>query len=314
METRDGLLDTMQHRAAFHPMYLLKALRPRQWMKNFLVFLPFVFAVKVAWDVDRLEPVPEIVFRLFLIFVAFCALSSSTYLLNDLMDRKSDRLHPHKRNRPIASGQVAPLTALVTLIFLAIGGVAIAAAVDLVLGGIGLIYLGISLGYSLGIKRIVLIDVLAVSSGYVIRAIAGAVAIDATPSPWLYTTTTAGALFIVLGRRYAEVRLAGDGAANQRSVLHHYAGPFIGQLLTIAATSALTAYVLYTVEAANLPKNNTMLLTVPFVTFGLFRYLYLLNNSKEAETPEQLISQDIPLMVAIFGWMAVASLVLLLNS
>lgn len=315
METSDKLLETAEHRAApFHPQYLVKAMRPRQWIKNFLVFLPFVFSVKVAWSLDNLDPVPQIILRLIVVFLAFCALSSTAYLLNDLMDRKADRLHPVKRHRPIASGKVGILTALVAMVVLGVGGLLASAAVDPVLGGIGLIYLFINIAYSLGVKRVVLIDVLSVSSGYVIRAAAGAIAIAVTPSPWLYATTAAGALFIVLGRRYAEVRLAGAEAASQRSVLGQYAGPFIGQLLSISATAALLAYTLYTVQADNLPRNHTMMLTVPFVTFGLFRYLYLLNNSKEAETPEQLISRDIPLTVSIVCWMVAAALVLLLNT
>jgi len=315
METSNKLLDTVEGSAAsLNPVHLVKSLRPKQWIKNFLVFLPFVFAVKVAWDLDNLDPVPDIIFGLFVVFLAFCAVSSAVYLLNDLMDRKADQLHPLKRHRPIASGKVRVSTAMAAMAVLGLGGLAALALVDPRLGGIGLIYVFINLGYSLGLKRVVLIDVLLVSSGYVIRATAGAIAIDVTPSPWLYATTAAGALFIVLGRRYAEVRLAGDDAANQRSVLGQYAGPFIGQLLTISATTALAAYALYTVEAQNLPKNHTMMLTVPFVMFGLFRYLYLLNNSQEAETPEQLISRDIPLVVAIICWVGAVGAVLLLNS
>ena len=152
-----------------------------------------------------------------------------------------------------------------------------------------------------------------VAGGYVIRAVAGAVAIDVSPSPWLYATTAAAALFIVVGRRYAEVRLAGDDASGQRSVLGKYAGPFISQLLTITATAAWLSYTLYTVEAENLPQNNTMLLTIPLVSFGLFRYLYLLNTSKEAEAPEQLIMRDAPLVLSILGWIVAAVLVLILN-
>jgi 4-hydroxybenzoate polyprenyltransferase len=248
------------------------------------------------------------------LFLAFCALSSAVYLFNDLMDRRADRLHPVKRYRPIASGKVGVPTALVVMVVLGLGGLVALWLLDRIVGGIGLVYLFINVAYSLGVKRLVLFDVLAVTSGYVIRAAAGAIAIDVTPSPWLYITTSVGALFIVLGRRYAEVRLAGDGAVNQRSVLREYAGPFIGQLLTISATAALVTYALYTVEANNLPGNYTMMLTMPFVTFGLFRYLYLLNNSDVAESPEHLISRDMPLVVAIICWVAVSALVLVLNS
>tara|TARA_B100000315_G_scaffold221904_1_gene225605 strand:+ start:2223 stop:3167 length:945 start_codon:yes stop_codon:yes gene_type:complete len=292
---------------------LLKALRPRQWIRNGLVFFPLVFSVQVAWSLENLDPVPGLVVRLLVLFVAFCALSSAVYFFNDLADREADRQHPVKRLRPIASGQVGVPMALAVLLVLAAAGLAGMFLVEWVLGAIGLLYLVINVAYSLGVKRVVLLDVLAVSSGYVIRVVAGAVAIGVTPSPWLYVTTAAGALFIVLGRRYAEARLAGESASGQRPVLSKYAGAFIGQCMTISATAAWLSYTLYTVEAENLPENNTMLLTLPLVTFGLFRYLYLLNTSREAEAPEQLIVRDIPLVLSILCWMGVSALVLLLN-
>jgi 4-hydroxybenzoate polyprenyltransferase len=294
------------------PGALLKALRPQQWIKNGLVFLPFVFSVRQAWSLDNLAPVPGLLLRLLVVFLAFCALSGAVYLLNDLADRNADRQHPTKRHRPLASGKVGVPAALAVMVTLGSAGLVVMVLVEPALGGISLLYLAVNVSYSLGVKRVVLLDVLAVASGYVIRAVAGAVAIDVTPSPWLYVTTGAGAMFIVLGRRYAEVRLAGDAAAEQRSVLGRYAGPFIGQLLTMSATAAWLSYTLYTIEAENLPANHTMLLTVPLVTLGLFRYLYLLNTSKEAEAPEQLIIGDVPLTLSILCWMVVVVLVLLL--
>ena len=292
---------------------LLKSLRPQQWIKNGLVFLPFMFAIRQAWSLDDLDPVPGLIGRLLVVFAAFCALSGAVYLFNNLADRKADQQHPVKRHRPIASGIVGVPLAVSVMVVLIVAGLVGTFLVDRVLGGIGALYLAINIVYSLGVKRVVLIDVLVVATGYVIRAVAGAVAIDVTPSPWLYATTAAGALFIVLGRRYAEVRLAGDGAADQRSVLSKYAGPFIGQLLIISAASAWLSYTLYTVEADNLPQNNTMLLTLPVVTFGLFRYLYLLNTSEDAEAPEQLIARDLPLVLSIVSWVVIVALVLILN-
>jgi 4-hydroxybenzoate polyprenyltransferase len=200
------------------------------------------------------------------------------------------------------------------MVVLGLGGLAVMALLNPILGGIGLLYIFINLAYCLGAKRIVLLDVIMVASGYVIRAGAGAVAVGVTPSPWLYAVTAAGALFIVLGRRYAEVRLAGDEAVQQRSVLSDYAGPFIGQLLNISATAALVSYTLYAVEAENLPDSHSMLLTVPFVAFGLFRYLYLLNNNGDAEAPEQLISRDVPLLVSTLCWLGASVLVLLIGA
>ena len=299
---------------ALNPMALLKALRPLQWVKNGLVFLPFVFAVNVAWSTDDLGPVPGLLLDLLLVALAFCALSSAVYLFNDLMDRTGDRRHPVKRNRPIASGKVSVPMAAMVILLLAAAGLAVMVLVEPLLGVTGGLYVLINIGYSLGLKQVVLLDVFSVTSGYVIRAVAGAVAIDVTPSPWLYVTTGAGALFIVLGRRFAEVRLAGDASEDQRPVLKDYSGPFINQLSMLSAAAAWLSYTLYTVEATNLPDNNTMLFTLPFVTFGLFRYLFLLNNSDQAEAPELLIIRDLPLVLSIISWVAVSTLVLLLNT
>jgi 4-hydroxybenzoate polyprenyltransferase len=292
----------------------LKALRPKQWIKNLLVFLPLLFAINEAWSPSNLTPLPDLLLSIVVVILAFCSVSSGVYLLNDLMDREADRRHPIKRNRPIASGKVTAPTAVTLMGVLGLGGLAVMYLVHPVLGGIGLIYVFTNIAYSLGAKQLVLLDVIMVASGYVLRAGAGAVAVGVDPSPWLYVVTGAAALFIVLGRRYAEVRLAEKEGVQQRSVLRNYAGPFISQLISISATTALVSYTLYAVEADNLPDNHTMLLTVPFVAFGLFRYLYLLNTNPEAEAPEQLISRDIPLLAATLCWIMVSTLVLFLNS
>ena len=291
---------------------LAGAMRPRQWLKNLLVFLPFLFAVRIAWSPDDLSPVPDILLRLLLVFLAFCALASSTYLLNDLMDREADQRHPVKRARPIASGRVSVGLASAAMIALMVIGLAVMVLVKPVLGAAGLLYLSVNAAYSLGVKQVVLLDIFAVASGYVIRATVGAIAIGVAPSPWLYVATGAGALFVVLGRRYAEVRLAGNAAAAQRGVLSKYSGPLVGQLLTISAAGAWLSYTLYTVEAEGLPSNGAMLLTLPVVTFGLFRYLYLLNTSREAEAPEQLVTRDLPMLASIVCWVALSALVLVL--
>ena len=291
----------------------LRLMRPLQWAKNGLVLLPFLFAVDIAWSVDSAGAVPDLLLRLALVFLGFCGMASGVYVLNDLMDREGDRRHPQKRHRPIASGRVSVLVAVALMVALIGAGLAVNWYVGQLLGLVGLLYLAINIGYSLGGKNLPLLDVFAVASGYVIRASAGALAIEVEPSPWLYTTTGAGALFIVLGRRYAEVRLAGEDAGEQRRALRHYAGPFISQLLTISATAALLSYTLYTIEADNLPDNNAMLFTLPLVALGLFRYLYLLNTSDRAEAPEQLMVHDLPLVACIIAWLAVSAAVLLLN-
>ena len=292
---------------------VLEALRPKQWVKNGLVFVPLLFAVDQAWSLEDPEPIPGLVLRLGLLFAAFCLMSSAVYLVNDLWDRKSDAVHPTKRARPIASGRVPASTAGFLALVLGPGGFLLALWLSVNLGAVGAIYLVSNLAYSAGGKRILLVDVMIVAGGYVLRAGAGALAVGVAPSPWLYVVTAAAALFVVLGRRYAELRLAEGRDAAQRPVLAGYAGPFIGQLLTIAATTSLVSYTLYAIEAENLPDNHMMLVTVPIFAFGLFRYLSLLNHSAEAEYPEQLATRDPQLIAAVLGWLVAAALVLLLN-
>ena len=293
---------------------LCRTARPLQWVKNLLVFLPLLFAVDLVWEPGDVATLLPYIPRLLTLLVAFCALSSAVYLLNDVADREADRRHPTKRARPIASGLVPVWLAVSALAALAVVGMlGLYVISPLTLPLIGGIYLIANVGYSLRLKRVALVDVMIVAGGYVLRAVAGAVAVGAAPSPWLYAVTAAGALFIVIGRRYAEARLAGEEPEAQRATLSHYAPPLGGQLLILSATAALVSYTLYAVEADNLPENNTMLLTVPLVIFGLFRYLYLLNNSKDAESPELLMLRDVPLLAAIAAWMVVAGAVLVLN-
>ncbi len=292
---------------------IFRLLRPLQWVKNGLVFLPFLFAVDIAWSVDSLSGIPRLLGDLTVLFLAFCGLSSGVYVFNDLMDRRADRGHPRKRHRPIASGKVGVPAAVALVAALTAAGMAAAWHLGTGLFLVGGVYLIINTAYCLGGKNVMLLDVFSVASGYVMRAVSGALAIDVDPSPWLYATTGAGALFIVLGRRYAEARLAGDDASRQRPVLARYSGPFISQLLTLSATASLLSYTLYTIEADNLPANNSMLFTLPLVALGLFRYLYLLNHSSEAEAPEQLMVRDLPLLATVLAWLAVSVVVLLFN-
>ncbi len=296
---------------------LIRTMRPSQWVKNLLVFLPLLFAVDLVWTPNDLSTLWVYAPTLGALFAAFCALSSAVYIINDLADRQADREHPTKRQRPVASGKLPEWMAIASVCVLAVVGmVALYVISDepwRILALVGAIYLVVNVSYSLKLKRVALVDVMLVAGGYVLRAVAGAVAVGATPSPWLFAVTAAGALFIVIGRRYAEARLAGPDPNAQRATLEYYGPPLGGQLLILSATVALVSYTLYAVEADNLPENNTMLLTVPLVIFGLFRYLYLLNNSRDAESPELLMLRDAPLLVAIAAWIVVAGAVLILN-
>ena len=296
------------------PVALIRALRPRQWTKNGLVFIPFLFAVDLAWSPATLEEVPGVLLRVALAAIAFCALSAAVYLFNDLLDRNADRNHPIKRLRPLASGRVTAAVAVASMILGVAIGLGLLALAGGLLAGIGLLYLVLNAGYSLGLKRLVILDVLLVGSGYVIRTVVGALVIGVIPSPWLYATTGAAALFIVLGKRFAEVRLAGDHPESQRPVLGQYPLPFVGQLLNISAATALVSYSLYTIEAANLPENNAMLLTIPLVAFGLFRYLYLVHTSEDAEYPEILMAKDLPMVISVVAWLATAGIILIMGA
>ena len=275
-------------------MYLLKAFRPLQWIKNGLIFIPCVFAL-------QLTEIHNVLLDLIIVALAFCCMSSAIYLFNDLADRKSDARHPIKKNRAIASGKVNPKLASLACFILLLGGVVLVGSVDPVLLIPSGIYIAINCGYSLGLKAIVILDLFSVTSGYVIRTVVGAMAINAEPSPWLYTTTGAAALFIVVGKRYAEMRLTQEH--KRRQVLERYSLNLVSQLLTISAASALLSYTLYTVE-------KEMLLTLPSVAFGLFRYLYLLNTSESAESPERLIIQDIPLILSVISWIIISAFIL----
>ncbi len=291
----------------------LEALRPKQWIKNGLVFLPLLFAIDLVWAPDNLGPLPGLLLNLLGLFAAFCLTASGIYLFNDLMDREADRQHPTKKERPIASGRVPAVVAAILALALAVGGLAFMFWLGWALGGIGVVYVSANLGYSLGLKNVILVDVFLVAAGYVLRAGAGAVAVGVAPSPWLYVVTAAGALFLVLGRRYAETRLAGQDSARQRPVLAGYSGPFINQLLIVSAAAALVSYTLYAVEVGGLRSSHYMLATVPFVAFGLFRYLYLLNASERAESPEQLVTGDPLFVLAALGWLITVAAALLLS-
>ncbi len=291
---------------------ILLSMRPAQWTKNLLLFLPLAF----SWSLDGKDPLGEMVLRALAGGVIFCFLSGGVYIINDILDRKGDRAHPRKHRRPVASGELAVATAGTTAVFFMAASMAGAFLMGTGFGVVTAVFLAMNLGYSSYLKRIIIIDVMIVSAGYLLRAVAGALIIDVDPSPWLYTTIGLGALFIVLGKRYSELRTAGSNAATQRGVLEQYSQPFLSQLLGITATATLVAYALYTFTtntASNVPDDHSMMLTLPFVVFGLFRYLYLVNNTDEAESPELVMLRDKPLVIAVLGWAVTAMVVLAIN-
>jgi len=314
---------------------LLISLRPKQWTKNSLVLFPLLFAVNKWWAPDDFSGMAVLISKSFAACGIFVLLSGGVYLLNDLADIKSDRIHQIKRFRPIASGALpVPLAWLMAFLIIALA-LMCSFVITLPFGFAALAYLLLMISYSAKLKHVVLIDVMAIALGFVLRALAGAMAIDGfvlsqiqeplglntklvldvTVSPWLYICTGLGALFIALSKRRAELSQAGSN--KQRPVLRAYTIGFLDQLIGIVAPATLVSYALYTfsgVGGANVPSNNLMMLTVPFVAYGILRYLFLIYRENRGETPEEILIKDRPLLVNVLLWLGTATIVLFLNA
>ncbi len=276
---------------------LIKTMRPRQWTKNAFVLAAVVFDRQVSLS----DPIPLI--RSLIGFALFCLLSSAIYIINDLADIEADRTHPVKRNRPIASGKlpvpIAVAASVALLLFTFALGYLLSPGFFLV----ALSYFLINLAYSNLLKHLPLIDVLIIALGFVLRVAAGVTIIHIQRfSPWLYVVTTLFALYIGFGKRRAELTLLANGANAHRKVLDGYNLPLLDQLITIVSSSTIVAYSLYTFSAPNLPTNHIMMLTIPFVLYGVFRYLYLIHVKQEGGAPEELLLSDRPLQITILLW------------
>src|SRR5436309_8036778 len=278
------------------------ALRPRQWSKNLLVFAGIVFAAKLGDAVRWGEA--------FAAFAAYCALSSAAYLVNDLRDREHDRLHPVKRERPVARGELSARAAVTLSVALGAAAVATAALLGFPSLGFALGFAGLQLGYSFGLKHVVLVDVLAIGGLFVVRAAAGAEAVDVRISPWLLLCTALLALFLALAKRRGELVLVGARETPGRPVLEGYSLELVDQLVTVVAASTVIAYSLYTFTARD---SKALMVTIPFVIFGVFRYLLLVHRDDLGEEPEQVLLTDVPIIVAVCGWITTAAVILALT-
>ena len=278
------------------------AMRPKQWTKNVLVFAALVF----SHNLDSVSAFIEVAIA----FVCFCFASSAVYILNDLGDRESDRLHPVKRFRPIAAGQVPVTHAVLMGISLATFALGVGFILTPYFAALLLGYMLLNVTYSLYLKHEVIIDVFCISAGFVLRAAGGAVVLSVPISPWLYVCTVVLALFVGFGKRRNELELLEGDAGGHRKNLDEYSAPLLDQFIVVTAATTVMAYSLYTVVAANLPANHLMMITIPFVLYGIFRYLYLVHQKKEGGAPEQLILTDRPLLGAVFLW-GVTSVVIL---
>jgi 4-hydroxybenzoate polyprenyltransferase len=274
---------------------LLKTMRPRQWVKNGLLFIPLIFDKQLTnW--------PALV-RIIVGFVLFCLLSSIIYIINDLVDLDADRNHPQKRHRPIPSGLLKVSAARKAGIVLTLIVFIPATLLSLNYALIGLAYLVLNLVYSAWLKHAPILDVMILASFYVLRVGAGVSLIVVTRfSPWLYVFTTFLALYLGIGKRRAELNLLAEEANSHRKSLEGYTLPLLDQLILIVSSSAIITYSLYTFSAPNLPLNHTMMLTIPFVIYGIFRYLYLLQVKHYGGEPEEVLLSDRPLQATIFLW------------
>jgi 4-hydroxybenzoate polyprenyltransferase len=274
---------------------IIKSIRVKQWPKNAFILAAIVF--------DRQLTNSAALFRTFLGILIFSLLSSCVYLFNDIFDVQADRNHPEKKKRPIASGRISISTAILLGILLGTGSLLWAFFISQPFFYVCLLYLVMNLVYSKWLKHMPILDVIIIASGFVLRVEAGVTLIQVERfSPWLYVVTTLLALFIGFGKRRAELNLLAAQANQHRVVFEGYSIPFLDQLITIVSGTTIVAYSFYTFSAPNLPSNHAMMLTIPFVLYGIFRYLYLIQVKESGGTPEELVLKDIPLALSIFLW------------
>jgi 4-hydroxybenzoate polyprenyltransferase len=274
---------------------LFKTMRPRQWTKNVFIFAALVF--------DKQLFVVDSFLRTAAGFALFCLISSSVYIFNDLADIEADRMHPEKKKRPIPSGRLsmgAAWAAGILLVVIALGlGYLLAPAFA---GVVGLYFL-INMAYSKWLKHIPIVDVLIIAAGFVLRVAAGVTLIDVERfSPWLYVVMTLLSLFLGFGKRRAELALLTHDAGSHRKVLDGYTIPLLDQYIMIVSSTTIVAYSLYTFSAPNVPANHTMMLTIPFVVYTIFRYLYLIHVDDEGGSPEEILLTDRPFQIAMVLW------------
>jgi 4-hydroxybenzoate polyprenyltransferase len=272
---------------------IIKSMRVKQWLKNGFLFAGIVFDGQLFH--------PEALLRTSAGFLSFCFISSSVYILNDVLDIEADQQHPDKRSRPIASGSLPVKTAILIAALLCTVSLISASFLSLNFLILCALYFLLITFYSKWIKHIPIFDVMTIAAGFVIRVAAGVSLITVERfSPWLYMVTTLLSLFIGFGKRRAELVLLSKNANNHRIVFKGYSIPFLDQLITIVSSTTIITYSLYSFSAPNLPENHSMMLTIPFVLYGIFRYLYLIQIEQSGGAPEELVLKDKPLQLSVF--------------
>jgi 4-hydroxybenzoate polyprenyltransferase len=282
---------------------LLKTMRPKQWPKNGFVFVALFF--------DRKLTNTASLGKTFIAFALMCLMSGAVYLMNDLADIESDRQHPTKRMRPLPTGELQPWAAGLAALIFAVGSLTAGFLLSTEFGFVLLTYLVTQIAYSFWLKRAVLLDVSIVASGFVLRIAAGVTVIEVRRfSPWLYVFGAFLALFLVLGKRRQELVLLGQNAGDHRAILDEYTLDLIDRLIGIVTTSAIVAYSLYTFLAEGVPENHVMMLTIPFLIYGIFRYMYLIHVRNEGGAPEEILLRDRPFQATIALFVIVAFIAL----
>ena len=286
------------------PHLLFVSLRPEQWTKNLLVFAGLLFGGRLL---D-----PAAVLRAIATFAIFCALSGAVYLFNDVADREADTRHPLKRTRPIAAGLLPVRVGLVAAGALAAAGIVGALLLSRSLGLTAAAYVALLLLYSAALKNIVIVDVLAIAAGFVLRAVAGAVAVGVPISDWLLVCTTLLALFLALSKRRHELTLLGEGAIGHRRILEEYSPYLLDQMVAVVTASTLIAYCVYATSADTAARLGTprLGLTIPFVLYGIFRYLYLVHQKRGGGSPAAMLVTDRPLLACVALWAMSVALIL----
>lgn len=275
---------------------LFVSLRPDQWTKNLIVFAALIFAVKLL-DPAALAYASAA-------FLIFCALSGAVYLINDVSDREQDRLHPIKRLRPIASGELLPGTALTSAVVLSVIALSAAFALRPAFGVAAAAYLGLFVVYTRSLKHLVILDVMAIAIGFVLRAVAGGLVIGVHVSNWLLVCTMLGALFLGLAKRRHEMTLLAEGAKGHRRILEEYDPYLLDQMIGVTAASTMVAYIIYCASPETHAYFGTewMVLTTPFPIYGLFRYLYLVHRKAGGGSPSDMLLEDRPLLACVALW------------
>ncbi len=283
---------------------IFESLRPKQWLKNLFIFAPLIFSQNVLqWPLLQ---------RTLLGFLAFCLLSGAVYVFNDLRDVEEDKHHPLKSRRPLASGRLKKSHAWIAFILTGAGSLALSYALSPRFFAAALVYFILQTAYSLGLKHIVILELFVIAAGFVLRVVAGGLIIDVALSPWLLICTFLLALFLAMSKRRHELVLLEDDAPTHRPILKEYSPLLLDQMISVVTASTVVAYCLYTISDETVAKFGTtnLIFTVPFVIYGIFRYLYLVHQKNLGGSPEALILKDRPLLMTLILWIAVSAVIL----